>query len=254
MGYIHIMRRLLLLSFLVVISSASQSYSRTLIADLSDYNIEIDSDFTGAKLLLFGARNDMGDILVSVRGPQKRFIVRKKERIAGIWVNREQVVFNNVPQYQVFATTQHFNGMEALPLVTSLELGPEFISFASPNASLDPQKRAIFIKALLRHQHNEQLFAEQKGRVQFMGETLFKVPLTFPDNIPRGEYTAEVYLVSDGELRSMQSIPLSVYKSGMDAFLYDMAHDTPAIYGLLAVLIALITGWSVSYIFGRFNI
>src|SRR5580698_5947823 len=56
-----------------------------LVADLSNYRIDIDSGFNGTRIFLFGARNDNGDIAVVIRGPQKDYIVRKKKEIAGLW-------------------------------------------------------------------------------------------------------------------------------------------------------------------------
>lgn len=233
--------------------AASPASARTLVADLSDYEIEIDSGFSGTKLLLFGARNDIGDVLVSVRGPESRFSILKKERVAGIWVNREQVTFTGIPRFQWFAASGHFNPMNALPLLTALKLGPEYLAF-TPTKELAPEKRAPFTQALLRYQYGRRLFSGQDGVVQFMGETLFRSSLPFPDTLPRGDYSVEVYLVNDGQISSMQTIPLQVRKSGMDAFLYDLAHRMPALYGLAAVLIALSAGWGVSYLFGRFNL
>ena len=89
------MHRFILLLFLFAfISNASQA--KPLVADLSQYRIEIDSGFTGTRLLLFGSRNEIGDIVVVVRGPEKNFSVRKKERILGMWINRQENKFRNI--------------------------------------------------------------------------------------------------------------------------------------------------------------
>lgn len=227
--------------------------ARTLVADLSSYHIEIDSAFTGEELLLFGARNGTGDVLISVRGPETRFTVRKKERVMGVWMNREQVTFPPLPQFHLFASSKDFNDIQALPLLTALEIGPEYLSFGLDDA-LPSEVRRAFMNALLDQLYGESLYSKQDGTLSFMGETLFKARLPFPDTLPRGEYSAEVYLIDKGQLVSMQSIPLHVYKSGLDAFLYDFAHNLPAIYGLAAVLIALLVGWGVNYLFDRFNL
>ena len=53
----------------------------------------IEWNFTGANIFLFGAiegeisPDNKPDVIVVVRGPEKPLIARKKERIAGVWVN-----------------------------------------------------------------------------------------------------------------------------------------------------------------------
>ena len=78
---------------------------------------------------------------------------------------------------------------------------------------------------------------------------MFRTIVHFPDNIPRGLYTAEVYLFSDGQLVTVQSTPLSVYKTGLDAFIFDLADKHSAIYGILAILVAVFSGWAAGRIF-----
>ncbi len=71
--------------------------AQALIADLSDHLIAITAGFSGTKVLLFGAIEGDGDIVVILRGPATTTLVRRKARVAGIWVNRRQITFSNVP-------------------------------------------------------------------------------------------------------------------------------------------------------------
>ncbi len=213
-----------------------------LVGDLSNYRIDIDSGFNGTRMFLFGARNDSGDIVVVVRGPQKDFIVRKKEQIAGIWVNRDRMKFFGVPDFYAIAASKPLSDIDQANLFNQLGIGQNNL-LAPPT---DPKSQASFAQfadAFLRHQHERRLYMEQPEPVTFMGETLFKTVIEFPDNIPPGNYTAEIYLISDGEVVGMQSTPIKVVKSGLDAFLYMYAHQHPALYGISAIVIALCVGW-----------
>jgi len=46
-------------------------------------------------------------------------------------------------------------------------------------------------------------------------------------------------------------LPLRVIKTGIEDSITRAAHENPLSYGLFAVLLALITGWSASLIFRR---
>lgn len=241
------MRALLLISLMFC---ALPACANPLIADLSTYDIKMDSSFTGARMLLFGARNEGGDVVVVVRGPESDFTIRRKERMAGIWVNGDSVTFSQVPEYYAVITSRPLDQIRAQGLLHMLGIGPlELLHQATVHnkAKVDP---AEFRRAFLSHQTGYGLYREI-GSLQFMGETLFKTVIQFPDTIPAGDYTAEVYLLSGGELTSMQTVPIKVKKSGMDAAVYSFAHRYPSVYGVLAVAVALLAGWTASRVFEK---
>jgi uncharacterized protein (TIGR02186 family) len=216
------------------------AYAKPLISDLSQYRIPIDSSFTGTSLLLFGARQDAGDVVVVVRGPESDFVVRKKERVAGIWVNRHQEVFQGLPYfYRVYMDDARQRQWP--DVLHRLAILPE-------QGGPVPDD---FRQAFMRDREKQALYMPPLDAVSFMGETLFKVDIDFPDTIPRGMYTAEVYLLQDGELVGMQSTPLKVEKQGFDALLFDLAHGASLLYGMLAVLMALSVGWLAGLVFKK---
>ncbi|NBO19457.1 MAG: hypothetical protein EBV03_09590 [Proteobacteria bacterium] len=221
------------------------------VADLSNYSISIDSSFNGTRMFVFGARNAGGDIVVVVRGPSKHYIVRKKEPIGGVWVNRERMKFYNVPDFYAVASSKPLSDMGDSPLLAQLGIGQDNL-LTPPPRTLSSGNFPDFEEAFLRHQQRSRLYSMTPEPVNFMAETLFKTAIDFPDNIPPGNYTAEIYLISDGELVGMQSTPISVVKSGLDAFLFDYAHNHPVFYGLTAVLLALGVGWGAARAFEKF--
>lgn len=221
---------------------------KPIVADVSQSAIEIHSSFSGIKLLVFGARNDNGDIVTIIRGPERDFYVRKKERIAGIWINKDEMLFKNVPDFYMVASSKPLSEIKAPYLFQPLKIGMD--SVLGLSAQANPMERE-FSNALIRNQQKRHLYGQEPADVTFMEETLFKTFVQFPHNIPRGTYTAEIYLFSDGELRGMESTPIRVFKTGMDAIIYDLAHRHPAIYGMLAVIMALSAGWIASRIFEK---
>jgi uncharacterized protein (TIGR02186 family) len=229
---------------------AASAIATPLVGDLSNYRINIDSGFNGTRIFLFGARNDSGDIVVVVRGPARDYIVRKKEQIAGIWVNRERMKFFGVPDFYAIATSKKLSDVAQGNLFRQLGIGQDNLLAPPP----DPKSLASydsFAAAFLRRQHQRKLYMTEPGSLNFMAETLFKTVIEFPDNIPPGHYTAEIYLISDGEVAGMQAIPINVVKSGLGAFLYTAAHESPVLYGLAAVIMALAIGWIAGRLFEK---
>jgi len=221
-----------------------------LVADLSTYRIEIDSGFNGTRLFLFGARIENGDIIVVIRGPQKDYMVRKKHRIAGVWINRQSMKFSGVPDFYAVAASKPLESLRANSALNALGIGEEAL-LVPPRYGKDVGEYPQFAEAFRRQQRQQALYNASPAPIGFMAETLFKTEIAFPDRIPKGDYTAEIYLFDDGELIGMQTTPLHVSKSGFDAFVADLAHRSPTLYGFIAVLIALGAGWAAGRLFER---
>jgi uncharacterized protein (TIGR02186 family) len=221
-----------------------------LVGDLSNYRINIDSSFNGTRIFLFGTRNETGDIVVVVRGPLQDYIVRKKEQIAGIWVNNERMKFFNVPDFYSVASSRPLSEIEQATIFRQLGIGLDNL-LTPPLAPQLQVKFDSFSEAFLNHQKDRKRYKAEPANMQFMAETLFKTTIEFPDNIPPGNYTAEIYLINGGDVTGMQSIPISVVKSGLDAFLHRYAHEHPALYGITAIVMALSIGWFTGRLFEK---
>ena len=95
------------------------------------YPDAIDSGFTGTNVLLYGAIDKKGDIVVIVRGPTERVIVRRKDRIAGVWVNRDKMEFGGVPAFYAIASNRPIDeiaspALLAFILLTGGVVGAQF--------------------------------------------------------------------------------------------------------------------------------
>ena len=245
------MRRVALTIALLALLPFSAS-AKPVISDLSQHDILISSSFTGTKLILFGAQEAAGELIVVVRGPARDFTMRKKKRIGGIWVNHDRVDYKQVPDYYAIAATKPLD--EILPKIqlAALGIGTENLAFdGNAKDMVEPKLEEAFRNEFLRNRTAQGLYVDNAQAITFMGNTLFKTTIPFPDTLPRGDYTAETYLVHNGHLVGVQSTPLRVAKTGLDAFLYHLANDFSVIYGLLAVGLAISAGWCASALFKR---
>jgi uncharacterized protein (TIGR02186 family) len=87
--------------------------------------------------------------------------------------------------------------------------------------------------------------------VTFLGNRLFRTRITLPANVPTGTYQVQVFLIQDGRVVSGQTTPLSVSKVGGEAVVFDFAHNQPALYGLIAIALALVAGWMAHLAFRK---
>lgn len=237
--------------------------------DISSHLVAIESDFTGEQILLFGSIKGSGDIegevgeydiVVVVRGPKIDLIERRKERIFGIWVNRSSALFENVPGFYAIVSTRPLGIINAAGEnsarglfernaigIENLVLAPVAVGENTPR--LSRAEADEYRDALLRHKVREGLYREQPGIVTFLGDSLFRTTVDLPAKVPVGSYEIEVYLFLDGKIVDAQSLPLFVNKIGVGRYLFQTAHERPLIYGLCAVMMALLIGWFVGILF-----
>jgi uncharacterized protein (TIGR02186 family) len=175
--------------------------------------------------------------------------VRRKERVAGIWVNRDTLTFGLVPSFYAVASSRPIDELLPPEMLERQQVGADNLSLIRPEAK--PSKVETFRQALLKVKEEQGLYSPTAGKVSFLGNQLFRTQLRFPSNVPVGSYLVEVMLVRDGKLVSAQTTPLIISKTGVGAALYQFAHTQSLAYGVGAILAALLLGWFAYLIFRK---
>ena len=239
------------LLFLSPVQAASRYTGDPLVVDLSSHVVAITSGFTGANLLLFGAVDaEGGDVVVVVRGPSQNELIRRRDRLLGLWINRHQATIAGAPAYYQLASTRPLDQIAQPAMLDRHALGIDHLSLQIRRKD-DEKTDEDYRQALLRIKREHGLYGDQSGNINLLGGRLFRTEMTFPANVPVGIYTAEVYLVKDGEIVSAQTTPLIISKSGVGAGIFDIAIHHSALYGLAAVTIAMLAGWLAALAFRR---
>lgn len=236
----------LVIAAIMLSGLAGPSRAQPLIADLSKDSIEITTGFTGAEVLLFGTIEREGDVLVVVRGPAADAVVRRKDRIAGIWINRERMRFSRIPSFYRLASSRPLEETLPIEILERYEVGLERLALKPQENAVRREKLQAFRAALIRILERESLYRDEVGEVKFLDGELFRVQLFFPANVATGIHRVEVYLVRDGALVGVNAYPLEIRKIGLGAEVFRFAHQYPARYGAIAIVLALLAGWLAS--------
>ena len=235
-----------LVALLVLVAAlvAAVRAQSPLLADLSKHFVAITTGFAGTDVLLFGAIEGPGDVVVVVRGQNTPITLHRKSRIAGIWINTATMTFDDAPSYFAVASSRPLEEVAnevVLKRNNILVNDGDVIKLAPAKAS--PNIAQDWRDALIRNKQRERLYPREVGKVEFLGAQLFRTDVFFPANVPTGTYQVQVFLFRDGEVISAQTTPLSIGKIGLEAEIFDFAHQRSASYGLIAILLALVAGW-----------
>jgi uncharacterized protein (TIGR02186 family) len=244
------LRRALFAAAVLLLLSPAAARAQALVFDLSSHLIAITAGFSGTELLLFGATEGEGDVVVILRGPDAEMVVRRKSRVGGIWLNTAQMTFTGVPAFYRAAASRPLDEIASPAIRMRHQLGTDNLRLAPP-PDADAAESAAFRAGLVRNKERHGLYSNDVGRINFLGPRLFRTRVILPANVPPGSYTVEVLLITGGQVVAAQTTPMFVSKTGVSADVYEFAHSHEAMYGILVIIIAVLAGWGAGAIFRR---
>ena len=242
-------------------SESTPGLNETFEIGLSTEQIVIASNFSGARLVVFGALDNADgrilrqggyDIVVVLEGPKTPLVVREKERVLGLWINRGSEQFNSAPASYTLAATRRLTDIAPQKILDQLSIGIESLrTDLGLDAVTVAPNRDEYATALRRIRVDRGLYQQSFGTVEFVSPTLFRADLALPADLPVGLHTARAFLFRNGVFLRERDVSLRVVKSGFETTVSNLAKRYGFLYGVFAVLLAIVTGWFGRLVFKR---
>ncbi|MDA7546474.1 TIGR02186 family protein [Alphaproteobacteria bacterium] len=242
---IHILFCLITLSFNV-------KAQNQIVADLSQENVEISTDFLGAKILLFGAYDGRkgDDIIVVVTGPKGLATIQKKGNILGVWVNTKKVNYINAPKYLSISSNRDIDKILNQKTQKISEIGLNNLNVRiQPGKPINNEQE--WREALTRNMLKSKLWSVNENSVSLIKNSLFRSYLSLPSNVTTGKFEVKILHYRNSKLISKETSNINVSKSGFSAEIYNIAQNYSTLYGILAVLLAVFIGWGTNLVFRK---
>ncbi|MBH68801.1 MAG: hypothetical protein CMM58_10655 [Rhodospirillaceae bacterium] len=223
------------------------------VVDISKSTVTVNTSFVGTNIMIFGAIGGAEDLVIELLGPLESVLVRRKARISGIWVNTENVNFQNVPSYYALAATRTMSEIAPESEFRDQNINAKHLPFSLSNPKeLPPNQRLSDYKdALIRGKKDAGLFLTQPLKIHVKEQRLFKVEFPLPNNMATGIYTVKISSFKNRQPVTATSMQLTVKKIGFGAQIFQFAQNQSALYGILAILIAVTSGWIAAIIFRK---
>jgi uncharacterized protein (TIGR02186 family) len=240
-------------AMLIWLALALPAAAEEIVAGLSQNRVSITADFDGSEILIYGAVKRDGpplegkplEVIITVQGPTTPLVIRRKERVAGIWINTDRVRIASAPSFYAIATTG------PLPVILSetddlrwrIRLPSVISDIGITSQTDDPQS---FLDALLRIRLAEDRYRLQQGGVEFLEQTLFRADVALPADLTDGEYAVRIFLTRDSAVIASQERVIGVRKEGIERWIFNLSREQPLVTGIAAVLMAALFGWAAS--------
>ena len=229
-----------------------------IVSGVSQSGVSITTNFDGTAIMVYGAAIrdapapewPLLQVIITVEGPSTPLVVRKKARVAGIWLNRGAVNIASAPSFYSVATTgdigEILSPAEDAKYHVTIPQTIEAVGSAADQAD--------YVAALQRIRAESGSYRLARDSVLLLRQSLFRTDITLPANLVEGIYKVRIFLTRDGKVVDMQENQIDVQKTGLERALYKLAMESPLVYGVLSLLMAMIAGWGASELFKRLRV
>jgi len=239
------------LIFFIFILFCHNTYASEAYFDLSENQIEIETDFNGKEIIIFGILQINEDTIIIIEGPKKDTKMMKKEKFFGFWFNTKKIIYKNIPSVFFLSSSRPVKDILNQETIIKERLYfDELLTNALTQRDFIGQKDFLkWNQNLIKIKKDEQLFKEYKFKN--IENKLFQTRVFFPSNTIPGTYNVTIFQIKNKVIISEKNKLINIKKSGIGEKVFEFANNEPAAYGLLSILFAIISGLIAATLFRR---
>ena len=215
---------------------------------VSKAEIRITAGFHGDLLKVTGAAPRDSDVVLRLSSPPGEETFDLKGKRGPLWLTVGKVRFESAPRIYKLRSTRPIE--EILPPEEQLR---ETLGVEGLKASLRVQPgvdAGLFASELIRLKRDDGFYDTEGGGVTRGADGTYEAEFRWPARGPSGAYRMDAFAVRRGAITGSASRKILVQKVGAEAWISRLAASHGLVYGLLAVLVALLAGLAVSALFG----
>ena len=116
-------------------------------------------------------------------GPTPTLTVRRRDRVAGVWINHDAANLNGMPAYYYLASSRPLRQIAPAATLARYGIGVASLQPDTVHAHHDVEP---FRQAALRLMTDQGLYREAPAGVEFLSDTLFRAHVPVPAGVTRG--------------------------------------------------------------------
>lgn len=243
----------------------SESYARTSPVDIDviqPKSILINHSFSGGKVSIKEVIPSGNEVAIRLIGPRENLVLMRKDRVKGLWMNVEQINFQDIPNVYLLMTSKGLSTAKNRDNIKTMKLDYfSLLSKSLPDESInkDPDNHqadnSLLINELIKLKESDKLYQISDGTVNIkplekgVWDQIDAV-LNVPAKVSPGTYTLELFAFKDGKSKMLRSSSIEVKLTGLPAMISNLAFKNGLWYGILAVIIATFSGLLIGVVFG----
>ncbi len=228
------------------------SQALALTCKVTPANIPISLGYHGTKVKITGEGLQAPDLIVQIHSPPGEEHLKYKGKAGGIfWMKLGTMTFENVPGVYLVYSTRDTHELLSPEKCAELSIGFDSLkNKAEIKSTLKNLDRDKWLKEFMKFKKEEHLYLEKSGVVKVdQANQTYELEIDWPFEAPPGEYDVEVFAVKDQQVIDKAEAKIKDQRVGIEEILSHMAFERPALYGIIALVVAIIAGFGVGMIF-----
>ena len=238
------------------LATLSVPAAQALTCSVTPDKIPITFTYHGAQLAITGQSASTDDLVVTITSEPVDTALKNYEKVGGlVWMKKGSLEFKDAPRVYLLSSTADLSR-----ILDAAELSRNLLGFDALRGHIriedskgNPADGKWFDE-YLKFKKQENVYDMREGAiVRQHGENgnTYKVDVAWPYQAPPGIYTVNVLAVRNGKVVERASANIEVKSTGLVAALSKMAFDQAGLYGIMAVIVALLAGLGVGAIFKK---
>jgi len=213
--------------------------------------VEIGVFFEGSAVKVTGKVPQGAQAVMEITGQAAVEHLMRKGRRGGLWMNVGEMKVSGAPSlYQAASTSPPLLTAPSENATWGYPALKKQISFAGQVAQGEQE---LFLDQFFRLKESEGVYALLPGDIKVSDasgdfQTVTGI-FTLPSTVKPDPYQVCLTVVQGGQIIAKNCSDLKVVMVGFPAMLASLAYEHGVIYGVLAVIIAVVTGFAMGYLF-----
>jgi uncharacterized protein (TIGR02186 family) len=220
----------------------------------SPASIDISLFYHGMPVEISGKGDPGDDVIIQVTAAPAEMHLKYKGKAAGLfWMKLGTLIFENLPGTYLAATS---GPLDKVLTQTAQDAEGAGFKALQKRAKIKAEEgkempAGDWFQEFIDFKQQEKLYAFEEGGVKVEADGSYHYTLNWPFQAPPGTYTVETITARNGQVTGRSETQITVQMTGVVATLAKMASDNRAVYGILAILVALAAGFGVGMIFKK---
>lgn len=239
----------ILLSAWSIVSAENSSASDSL--NITPDLIRIGTTFHGTDVEITAEVGPCDGAVIVLEGNEKELTLNRKGRIAVIWMNVAQLTISGMPEVYIMASSGELDDISSREQQSMFRLGEESLRPQMEIKSDKPLTGEEFEHFIMLKSNDGTYDTNNRVSIKTLasGNRELSSTLKIPSKMPPGDYEVHLYCFQQKQLVVHKSAGLKIERAGLPEFMIDLAYNHAALYGLMAVGIAMAIGLIMGFIF-----
>ena len=235
------------LTLLMILGLAGAAGAESVILQVVPPVVEISAFYHGSEVTITGTLPAGHQAVAEVMGPVGTEHLMRKGRRGPLWMNVGEVTVSGAPSlYLVMSSAADL-------LAKASPWGLQSLKKDITLTGVPEKETGKFLEQFLELKQSEEIYAVLPGALKLTpaGDGRLEVTGKFwmPANVKPDTYKVCLTAIRDGQAVEQQCVPLAVQMIGFPALLMSLAYEHGLLYGIIAVVVAIFTGFLMGYLF-----